>query len=559
MAGGRLQGLGVSAGTASGPVARRAEAPRPPVGELNGADPATEVARAEKAFSAVADELERRAAGVGGESAAILGATALLARDPGLWASVKGLITSGTPTAHAVDQGVEGFCTMLEKIGGYMGERVADLRDVRDRTLSVLLDLPMPGIPHPGHPYVLVADDLAPADTATLDPTEVVALVTSGGGPTSHTAILAKSLGLPAVVRCEGSETLTDGTLVVVEGSTGEVLVDPDAAELAEVVRKRAARAAVADASKGPGRTADGHAVALLVNVGTVDQARAAAAVDSEGVGLFRTEFLFLERRTAPTVQEQTADYTAVFEAFAGRRVVLRTLDAGADKPMPFVTLFEEPNPALGVRGLRTARHSPEILADQLTAVAAAAEATGADVRVMAPMVATPAEAADFAALARSHGLRTVGVMVEIPAAALRARGVLAGVDFVSLGTNDLTQYVMAADREAGELAELLDPWQPGLLDLVASTGAAGTALGKPVGVCGEAASDPLLSLVLVGLGVTSLSMAPGALPAVRFALGAHTLAECQELARLALAADDAVQAKAAVRSAAAPDVVAAL
>ncbi|RJK96282.1 phosphoenolpyruvate--protein phosphotransferase [Vallicoccus soli] len=561
MAGGRarLTGLGVSAGTAAGPVARLGEAPRPPADEVNGPDPATEVVRAEKAFTAVAEDLEARAASVGGESAQILTATAMLARDPGLWASVKGLITSGTPTAHAVDQGVEGFCTMLEQVGGYMGERVADLRDVRDRTLAVLLERPMPGVPHPGQPYVLVADDLAPADTATLDPGEVLGIVTAGGGPTSHTAILAKSLGIPAVVRCGDARTLAEGATVVVDGSRGEVLLDPTADELDDVVRRREARAAVAAASTGPGRTADGHPVALLVNVGTVEQARAAGAVESEGVGLFRTEFLFLDRRTAPTVEEQVASYTAVFEAFAGRRVVLRTLDAGADKPMPFVTLSEEPNPALGVRGLRTAQRSPEVLADQLTAVARAAEQTGADVRVMAPMVATPAEAVGFAALAREHGIGTVGVMVEVPAAALRARAVLAGVDFVSLGTNDLTQYAMAADREAGDLAELLDPWQPALLDLVASTGAAGEELGKPVGVCGEAASDPLLALVLVGLGVSSLSMAPGALPAVRHALGAHTREQCRELARLARAADDAAGAKEAVRAAAAPEVVAAL
>jgi phosphotransferase system enzyme I (PtsI) len=448
---------------------------------------------------------------------------------------------------------------VLEQAGGYLAERVADLRDVRDRALAVLLGVPMPGIPHPGTPYVLLAEDLAPADTATLDPAEVVALVTTAGGPTSHTAILAKSLGIPAVVRCPASDSLTEGTVVVVEGGRGTVLVEPDESELADVVRRQQARAAVAAASRGPGATADGHHVALLVNVGTVEQARAAAKADSEGVGLFRTEFLFLDRRTAPTVEEQTATYAEVFAAFAGRRVVLRTLDAAADKPMPFVPIGEEPNPALGVRGLRTARRAPQLLEDQLHAVSLAAKEAGADVRVMAPMVSTAVEAEEFAARVRAHGLATAGVMVEVPAAALRASAMFERVDFVSLGTNDLAQYVFAADRMAGDLADLLDPWQPALLDLVAATGAAGTTAGKPVGVCGEAASDPLLAVVLVGLGVTSLSMAPGALPGVRHALARHTLEHCRKLAHLALGATTALDARVAVLGAADPEAVAAL
>jgi phosphotransferase system enzyme I (PtsI) len=213
------------------------------------------------------------------------------------------------------------------------------------------------------------------------------------------------------------------------------------------------------------------------------------------------------------------------------------------------VTVPDEPNPALGVRGLRTARRHPELLEDQLAAIAAAAARTGANVWVMAPMVSVAAEARAFAGLAHAAGLPVAGVMVEVPAAALRARQVLAGCDFASLGTNDLAQYAFASDRMAGELADLLDPWQPGLLDLVGLTAGAGHDLGKQVGVCGEAAGDPLLAPVLVGLGVTSLSMAPVGLPAVRAALAAHTLAECRDLAEVALAADGAAEARAAVRA----------
>jgi phosphotransferase system enzyme I (PtsI) len=238
-----------------------------------------------------------------------------------------------------------------------------------------------------------------------------------------------------------------------------------------------------------------------------------------------------------------------VFEAFAGKPVTTRTLDIGADKPASFVRLGDQPNPALGVRGLRVARRHPALLADQLAAIARAARETSADVRVMAPMVATTAEAAWFAARAREAGLRSVGAMVEIPAAALRARDLLRVVDFVSVGSNDLAQYAFATDRADGELADLLDPWQPAFLDLVATVLRAGAVAGRAVTVCGEAASDPLLALVLVGLGVTSLSMAPVGLPAVRAALAEVTLAECRELAALALAAESGAEARAAVHA----------
>jgi phosphotransferase system enzyme I (PtsI) len=228
----------------------------------------------------------------------------------------------------------------------------------------------------------------------------------------------------------------------------------------------------------------------------------------------------------------------------------VRTLDAGADKPLEFVTVPDEPNPALGVRGLRTSRRHPELLEDQLEAVATAAANSQAQVWVMAPMVSTAAEAATFAEQVRGRGLSAGGVMVEVPAAAIRARHVAAACDFLSIGTNDLSQYTYAADRMAGELADLLDPWQPALLDLVRVTAEAGKALGKPVGVCGEAASDPLLALVYVGFGITSLSMAPVSIPPVRAALAAHTLAECRGLATVALDAEDGRAARAAVRDA---------
>jgi phosphotransferase system enzyme I (PtsI) len=338
---------------------------------------------------------------------------------------------------------------------------------------------------------------------------------------------------------------------VLVDGGDGTVLINPEAEQVGQRVGRLAAQRAALTEVSGPGRTADGQPVQLLVNVGRQRDVATAAAVDCEGVGLFRTEFLFLDRHDAPSVEEQRVAYAQVFEGFAGRKVVVRTLDAGADKPLGFVTLPDEPNPALGVRGLRTARLFPDLLDQQLRAIARAAAPSGADVWVMAPMVSTPAEAASFAGQAHELGLPVAGAMVEVPAAALRAPAMAAACDFLSLGTNDLAQYTFAADRMAGDLADLLDPWQPPLLELVRLTAEAGRAAGKPVGVCGEAASDAVLALVLVGLGVTSLSMAPVSLPGVRSSLARHSVAECRTIAALALQATDGRAARAAVRRAA--------
>jgi phosphotransferase system enzyme I (PtsI) len=545
-----LTGIGVSPGVAAGPVARMAAPPVVPTDATPSGDPEAENQAAMAAMQSVAATLEERASRAPGEAAGVLAAQAMMAEDPTLAGKVTEGVRAGKAAVTAVVEAFEEFRAMLAAAGPYMAERVADLDDLRNRTVATLLGVPMPGVPDPGHPFVLVALDLAPADTATLDAERVRAIVTEEGGPTSHTAILAKSLGIPAVVACPGATGVADGETVLVDGTDGTVVVAPDEAAVQEALAAEEAKLAALGAVSGPGRTADNHSVQLLVNIAGDKDLDAAAAADSEGVGLFRTEFLFLDRPNAPTRDEQQTVYQRVFEAFAGRKVVVRTLDAGADKPLEFVTVPDEPNPALGVRGLRTSRRIPELLEEQLAAVAGAAAASQAQVWVMAPMVSTSAEAATFAEQVHGHGLPTGGVMVEVPAAAIRARHVAAACDFMSIGTNDLSQYTYAADRMAGELADLLDAWQPALLELVKSTAEAGKALGKPVGVCGEAASDPLLALVFVGLGVTSLSMAPVSIPAVRAALAGHTLAECRGLATLALDAEDGRAARAAVRAA---------
>lgn len=541
-----FDGIGVGNGSAAGPVARMAPAPALPAPRPV-TDPAAETAAVRTAVAAVAADLEQRAARVGGVAAEVLTAQAMMATDPTLLDRVAELVAEGTDGANALATAYAEFRALLAAAGGYLAERVADLDDLRDRSVARLLGLPTPGLPDPGYPYVLVADDLAPADTALLDPERVLALVTLRGGPTSHTAILAKALGLPAVVGCAGAAELTDGQLVLVHGADGSVEVDPEPGAVRRAAEREQRRRERSASVHGPGRTADGHPVALLVNLGAPHELAGAAAADAEGVGLFRTEFLYLDRDRAPELAEQTEAYRRVFDAFAGRRVVVRTLDAGADKPLPFASAPDEENPALGIRGLRTARRDPQLLETQLAAVAAAARDSSAQVWVMAPMVSVPREAEEFAARVRAHGLPVAGAMVEVPAAALRAGRLAEVCDFLSIGTNDLAQYAFAADRMLGSLADLLDPWQPALLDLVAATARAGAERGRPVGVCGEAAADPALALVLVGLGVTSLSAAPSCLPELRAALAARTRQECIELAELALAAPDAATARAAV------------
>jgi phosphotransferase system enzyme I (PtsI) len=467
-----------------------------------------------------------------------------MARDTELADHVRVRIAAGQSAPLAVDRAVAEFVDLFTQAGGYLAERVTDLLNVRDRVIARLLGLPEPGVPELRRPSVVVAQDLAPADTAALRLDRVLAIVIEQGGPTGHTAIIAGQLGIPCVVRVAGAADLQEGQEVAVDAAAGTVVVDPDEQVRRRVASRRAALAVLAE-RRDPGATADGHAVALLANIGTAEDAERLTGAAVEGVGLFRTEVVYLGRAEAPTLAEQQSLYARALAALEGRKVVIRTLDAGADKPLAFVSRTDEQNPALGLRGYRLVRTAEELLRTQLSAIAAAAAATGTTPWVMAPMVATPEEAAQFAAIARDVGVRTVGVMIEVPSAALRAVDLLAEVDFVSIGTNDLAQYTMATDRLLGDLGDLLDPWQPAVLDLVAATASAGAAAGKPVGVCGESAADPVMALALTGFGVTSLSMSPAAVPGVRFALSRHTLAECRAIGETARSARTATAGRA--------------
>ena len=539
-----LSGLGVGTGAAAGPVARMGDRPGEPAASARPvAEPAAEAERAVHALESVAAGLNRRADVARDrhgrpEAADVLEAQAMMAQDPGLAERIDALTRAGHTAERAIFDAFGEYRALLAEAGGYLGERVGDLDDLAARAIAIATGVPMPGVPDRPEPFVLVAKDLAPADTALLDLEKVLALVTEEGGPTSHTAILARARGVPAIVGVRGALNLADGTQVLVDAAAGTVTADPSDDALAALV-ERAARKAKALAITGPCHTADGIPVGLLANVGGPGDVAAAQAAGAEGVGLFRTEFLYLGSSTPPSLETQVEAYRAVLDGFPGMRVVARTLDAGADKPLPFLPLGDEPNPALGVRGLRAFRGEyQELLDTQLKALALAAEQSQAQLWVMAPMVADAADAKWFAERARAHGLDTakVGVMIEVPAAALGAQAVLQHVDFASIGTNDLAQYTLAADRLLGALGALQDPWHPAVLKLIELTGLAGKATGKPVGVCGEAAADPKLAPVLVGLGVTSLSMAPSAIPEVRAALAEYTMADCRSMASEALA-----------------------
>ncbi|MDJ1112902.1 phosphoenolpyruvate--protein phosphotransferase [Microbacterium dauci] len=547
-----LRGVGIGLGITHGPIARMAEPlPAPEdVPSALGAD--AETARVREAIAAVARELEERGATAGGAAQEVLEAQAMMAEDPALEDEVGTRLAAGKTGEFAVFDAFASFRDQLAAMGGYLGERAADLDDVAQRVIARLRGVAAPGVPDPGHPFVLVAKDLAPADTALLDLDKVLALITTEGGPTSHTAILAREKSIVAIVGVTAASGLADGDTVIVDAAAGIVTTEPTADEIAQAERREADRAAAADAPITPGALADGTAVPLLANLGKPADAAKAVELGAEGVGLFRTEFLFLSSSQAPTVEEQTKAYTELLAAFPGKKVVVRALDAGADKPLAFLNDAHEENPALGLRGLRALRASEDILREQLTALANADAATEADLWVMAPMVSTVEETEYFVTIAREYGIKTAGVMVEVPSSALLADKVLAHADFASIGTNDLTQYTLAADRLLGSVSSFQDPWHPAVLQLVKTTGDGGAKHGKPVGICGEAAADPLLAVVLVGLGATTLSMAPTALADVRATLLNHSLDDAKRIAEAALAASDAASARTAAQDAAA-------
>jgi phosphotransferase system enzyme I (PtsI) len=510
----------------------------------------SEFAKYEEAAQQVSERLLKRSESTIGNASDVLKMSSQLATDRGIRKEIRKLVLKdGMHSVQAVVKATEKFVELFLKTGGLMAERVTDLRDVRDRVIAQLQGEPEPGIPVPETPSILFADDLAPADTAGLNPDVVIGLATELGGPTSHTAIIARQLGIPCIVAVRDLGRIPSGETVLLDGATGGITRNADPDEARRMVEEdRKWRETVA-AWRGPAHTVDGHHVELLVNVQDGPSAQKAAYGEAEGIGLFRTELCFLDAQVEPTIAQQVDIYKPVFDAFQESKVVIRTLDAGSDKPIAYANMEEEENPALGVRGLRISGRNPELLQHQLDAIAEAAKDHVGKTWVMAPMVATLPEAAWFTEEVHKRGL-TGGIMVEVPAVAVLAEKFLTVVDFVSIGTNDLTQYTMAADRLSSHLAEYTDPWQPGVLALIANTAAAGQKVGKPVGVCGEAAADPVLACVLVGMGVTSLSMAGSAVSTVGAQVSAVSLEQCRSAAEAVKAASDAKESRYLARQA---------
>ena len=541
-----IKGVGIGRGVAVGPVIRMAAAlPEPSdAPRADSVSAESEIERVTKSLALVNADLNRRAeeAANGDEgakqAAPILQAIAMFASDPALAQSISTLIEQGKTAERAVLEGFGAVEEMFKAIGGYQGERAADLHDVGQRVIADLMGVPAPGVPVSDTPFVLVVEDLSPADTAGLDLDKTLAIVTSQGGPTSHTAILARARGIVAVVSAAGADDLKNGETVIVNAAESTITTEPSDEQVAAAEAAKAKAAKAKELRGKPGATKDGYHIPLLANVGKPSDGKTALEYGAEGVGLFRSEFLFIGNAEPPSVEEQTKAYAELLAQFPGKKVVIRMLDAGADKPLPFLTPEDEPNPALGLRGLRTLRTHMNVLEGQLKALAAADAQTDADLWVMAPMVADAHEAAYFVKLGKSFGLKKVGVMAEVPSIALMADQVAKVADFVSIGTNDLTQYTLAADRTLGSVANYQTAWHPAVLRAIKLIADAGNANGMPVGVCGEAAADPDLAVVLTGIGVNSLSMTPVALDDVRAELAGVTLEEAQEKAAKALNGD---------------------
>lgn len=541
-----IKGVGIGRGVAVGPVIRMAAAlPEPSdAPRADSVSAESEIERVTKSLALVNADLNRRAeeAANGDEgakqAAPILQAIAMFASDPALAQSINTLIEQGKTAERAVLEGFGAVEEMFKVIGGYQGERAADLHDVGQRVIADLMGVPAPGVPVSDTPFVLVAEDLSPADTAGLDLDKTLAIVTSQGGPTSHTAILARARGIVAVVSAAGADDLKNGETVIVNAAESTITTEPSDEQVAAAEAAKAKAAKAKELRGKPGATKDGYHIPLLANVGKPSDGKTALEYGAEGVGLFRSEFLFIGNAEPPSVEGQTKAYAELLAQFPGKKVVIRMLDAGADKPLPFLTPEDEPNPALGLRGLRTLRTHMNVLEGQLKALAAADAQTDADLWVMAPMVADAHEAAYFVKLGKSFGLKKVGVMAEVPSIALMADQVAKVADFVSIGTNDLTQYTLAADRTLGSVANYQTAWHPAVLRAIKLIADAGNANGMPVGVCGEAAADPDLAVVLTGIGVNSLSMTPVALDDVRAELAGVTLEEAQEKAAKALNGD---------------------
>ena len=489
--------------------------------------------------------------------AAIFAAHQELLEDPDLIDIAESAIAKGKSAAFAWQRAYSTHAERLSKLkNAIMAGRAADLRDVGRRVLGILTNHPTeePAIPVGS---ILIAEELSPSDTAKLDPTQVLGFATVGGGATSHVAILARSLDIPAVAGIEPRALdLANGTQVILDGGKGQLRIDPDPAEVDRILtlKRKLAEKKQADlaAAHEPATTTDGHRVEVVANIGGIDDAKQSVTLGGEGVGLLRSEFLYLERQTAPSEDEQAQIYADIAIALDGRPMILRTLDVGGDKPLPYLPMPREENPFLGIRGVRIGLERPELLRTQVRAILRAAK--GHKLRMMFPMIATIDEIRSVKGLVEEEraklsdaGEVELGIMVEVPSAAVMARQFAREVDFFSIGTNDLTQYTLAMDRGHPKLGAKADAMNPAVLRLIKQTVDGAHTEGKWVGVCGGIASDPQAVAILVGIGVDELSVSVPAIPAVKAEVRTRSLADCQALAKQALSCDTAAEVRALV------------
>ncbi len=540
---GVLRGVRAAPGLAIGVLMRLHMAE--PVVRTDAESPDTERRRLSEALRQVEGALRARAAGGDAHRRGILEAHEAFLCDPGLRAQAEQNIVGGLSAGVAWRQAVEAQVAVLRGLSDpRLAQRADDLADLERQ---VLLALSGETAATPVLPVgaIVAADELLPSELLALEGAQLGGVCTARGGATSHVAILAAAMGVPAL--CAMGPALLEtrrGVTVILDADAGVLRVAPDSETLAAAqadLARRAERRRLDQAAAGEAaRLADGTRIEVLANLGAAGEAAPAVALGAEGCGLFRTEFLYLDRQVAPTAAEQQATYQAAADALKGRPLTIRTLDAGGDKPLAFADPGpHEPNPALGLRGLRTSLRQPALFREQVAAILQVA-APG-ERRILLPMVTDLADLVaardivDEVARSLSCPPAKLGVMIETPASALVADQLAAVADFLSVGTNDLTQYVLAVDREHPELAPRLDALHPAVLRLIAQVTRAAAAQGTPVGVCGGLASDPMAAPVLVGLGVSSLSAAPSAVPSVKAQLRALTLGECQALAEAAV------------------------
>jgi len=534
----KLAGVSASPGVALGRVAQvRRTAIRV---EEQGAGLERERAHLDAALARARQQISAQQAANSGAASRILDAHLELLSDPELIDLAVAGLAGGRSAGYAWREAYSSYAARLEALASaLLRERAGDVRDVGGRVLGLLAGVTTAPLEFsPGS--ILIADELTPSETASVDAGRVLGLCTTGGGPTSHAAILARALGLPAVCGVDRAALeLEDGTAVLLDGTGGTVLKDPDETEVAAaravMGRLAAQRHSERAAASEPAATTDGHRIEIAANIGTAEEAVAAVAQGAEAVGLLRSELLFLDRDTAPEEPEQAAVYRAVAAALGrGRRLVIRTLDVGGDKPLPYLPLPPEQNPFLGLRGIRVSLQRPDLLRTQLRAILTAA-ALG-DIHVMFPMIATLDElraARRILAEEQAGGASVrVGVMIEVPSAALTAEHLAREVDFFSIGTNDLTQYTLAMDRGHPQLAPLADALHPAVLQLISLTVEAAHRHGKWVGVCGGIAAEPLAVPVLLGIGVDELSVPVPAIAAVKALVRRLSLRRCRDLAR---------------------------